>query len=253
MLREILALGDKIDVKPLDKTGKPVHNSRTFVSQLIDFVDFDVIHIAAPIVFGRVMLLTVGENYNLCSYTGKGLYQCNCVALSNHKDNNTVISVVRITTNLEKYQRRQYFRLECLIDIEYRLFPMEEELQRRKLQSDEIKNAQEKEECKLQLEEYDKDWVQVSATDISGGGLRFNSSKQQKSGDKIKIKLNLMMGNGLKSMVLSAVVISSERLSNREGTYENRVEFIDIHQKDREELIKYIFEQERKRRKGIKS
>ena len=72
MLDGIISIGDKIEIQMLDHNGKPVHIGRTFVSQLIDFIDQDVINIAAPIVFRRTILLQVGENYNLCFYTRKG-------------------------------------------------------------------------------------------------------------------------------------------------------------------------------------
>jgi c-di-GMP-binding flagellar brake protein YcgR len=45
-------------------------------------------------------------------------------------------------------------------------------------------------------------------------------------------------------------VIVSDKLLNYPEKYENRVEFTDIGRADREDLIKYVFEQERKRRKN---
>ncbi len=44
-------------------------------------------------------------------------------------------------------------------------------------------------------------------------------------------------------------MIASTRLPNREKTYENRVEFLDINEIDREAIVKYVFEEERRRRK----
>lgn len=248
MLSDILTLGNKIDIKSLDRNGKPVHNARTYVSQLVDIVDYDVIHIAAPIVYSRPIILTVGENYNLCFYTEKGLYQCNCVVLSSHRENNTIVTVVRITTNLEKFQRRQYYRLECIHEIEYRVITLEEELLDRKLRMDEFRNAEERSECRKKFSEFDTQWVQAAIIDLSGGGARINSNIPHNPGDKIRIKLDLVSGNTLKKMLLNATVIASTRIINKTGFYEHRVEFKDIMMKDREELIKYIFEQERRRR-----
>lgn len=253
MLRDILTVGDKIDIKPIDKNGKPVTNARTFVSQLVDFVDFDVINIAVPIVYGKAIILGVGENYNLCFYSNKGLYQCNCVVLSNHKENNTIVSVVRLTTNLEKFQRRQYFRLECLLEMEYRVMTPEEEILTRKLLAENFKTPEERTACRKRLSQIENQWIQAAITDISGGGARFNSSQEHSHGDRLRIKLDLVIGNDLKKMVLVADVVSSSRIMNRIGFYEHRVAFNDIIQKDREDLIKYIFEQERKRRKNDKS
>jgi c-di-GMP-binding flagellar brake protein YcgR len=253
MLRDILTLGDKIDIRPIDRNGKPAAGARTLVSQLVDFADFDVIHIAAPIVYSRAILLSAGENYNLCFYANKGLYQCNCVVLSNHKEKNTINCVVRITTNLEKFQRRQYFRLECIHEIEYRVMTEEEELLARQLHSEDFKDAEERTQCRKRLSQIENQWIQAAITDISGGGARFNSALEHAPGDKLRMKLDLVIGNDLKKMVLNADVISSGRIMNRSGVYEHRVAFNDIMQRDREDLIKYIFEQERKRRKSDKS
>lgn len=252
MLQKILTIGDKIDVRPLDPNGKPVHSSKTLVSQLVDIVDYDVVNIAAPIFYGKPIILKVGENFNLCFYSDKGLYQCNCVVLSNHKDNNTYVTVVRITTNLEKFQRRQYFRLECIHDIEYRIVKPEEAILDRKLKTEDFKSPEERAECMKKLKLLDNEWIQGSVTDLSGGGARFSSALIHNQGDKIKIKLDLAIGNTLKRMILGANIITSERIMNRIGVYEHRVEFNDIIAKDREELIKYIFEQDRRRRRNDK-
>lgn len=252
MLRDILAIGDKIDIKRMDQNGKPLLGTKTLVSQLVDFIDMDIISIATPIVSGRIYLLEVGENYNLCFYSSKGLYQCNCTILKNYKENNTIIAVVRITSNLEKYQRRQYFRLECIHEIEYRIITKEEELLERKLRNEDFRNADERAECRKRLSLLSKDWIQAAFTDLSGGGARLNSPQEHSQGDKIRIKFDFVIGSELKKMVLGADVISSNRIMNRTGMYEHRVEFNDIMQKDREILIKYIFEQERKRRRNDK-
>lgn len=250
MLREVLSIGDKIDIKPLGKSGKPVLGARTLVSQLVDFNEGNVINIAAPIVLGRTIPLPAGEYYNLCFYTEKGLYQCTSTVISNHRDNKTIITVVRLTSNLEKYQRRQYYRLECIHDIEYRLVTIEEEILEKKLSSSDFDNADALAEAKKKLAQIDRVWNLASITDLSGGGAKFSSEILHNAGDKVRIRLNFMAGKEIKKLLLTANVISSARIPVRVGAYEHRVEFIDIMQKDREALIKYIFEQERKRRRN---
>lgn len=252
MLREVLALGDKIDITPLDREGKPLHNSRTFASQLLDFIETDVIHIAAPIVYGKAVILGVGAYFNLCFYSSKGLFQCNCTVLSNHKEVNTIVSVVRITTNLVKYQRRQYYRLECILDIRYRIVSTEEEILESKLRTDGFQNDQEREAGKAKLDEFAKAWISGTVVDISGGGARYNSSKQHSPGDKVKIKLDLALNNAVKSMIIGANLIASTRIVNRFDTFEHRIEFSEITPREREDLIRFIFEKERRLRKNDK-
>lgn len=251
MLSSILKLGDKIEIIHMDKFGKPYHNARSYVSQLIDFVDVDVIQIATPIVYSTPVILNVGENYNLCFYTSNGLYQCNCVALKNFKENNLIIAVVRITTNLEKYQRRQYYRLDYVDSIQYRVITSEEELLKKRLQDKEFENKEEYAEYKKRISEIENNWVPAVMMDISGGGTRFISETRHEKGDILKIQLNLVIAAGIKSLNIEAVVVSSVKMPNKAGSFEHRVEFSNIMKKDREELIKYIFEQERKRRKNV--
>lgn len=253
MLRELLTIGDKIDIKPLDRNGRLLHNARSFASQLIDFADSDVIYIAAPIVYGKAMILGAGEYFTLCFYANKGLYQCNCVVLSSHKENNLIVTVVRITTNLEKLQRRQYFRLECIHEVDYRVITKEEEILDRKFQADDFRTNDERTECRKRLNQFEQEWRTGAITDISGGGARFNSNLQLNQGDRIRFKLDILIGKELKKMVLGANVIASSRILNKSDAFEHRVVFNDIMQKDREDLIKYIFEQERKRRRNDKS
>ena len=252
MLREILTLGDKIDIKPLDKNGRPHNKARILASQLVDFVDFDIINISAPIVYGRAIPLTAGENYSLCFYTEKGLYQCNCIAINNLKDNNTIVSAVRVVSNLEKYQRRQFFRLECLIDSEYRIIRKEEEILVEKLNTNNFISNQEKEICISTLDKYSKEWNKTTIMNLSGGGARFNTSIRLIQGDKLRIKMLLPKGADSIKLELDSIIVASEQLPNRSNSFETRVQFIAVRSKDREELIKCIFELERKRRKNEK-
>ncbi len=252
MLKDILSIGDKIDIIQTDNMGKPLSNVKSYVSQLVDIVSSDVIHILTPIGGGRLILLLIGERYNLCFYTNKGLFQCNCEAIKNYRDNNMVIAQVRLTTDLEKIQRRQYFRLECIQDIEYRKLSREEEMLGHKMKAGDFVNQQEKEECQNKLDEYNLEWSFGVMTDISGGGARFNSETQYEAGDLIYLKLDFINNAEHQSMRIGAEVISSIKLLNRIGRYEHRIKFKGIDKKDRELLIKYIFEQERRKRRNEK-
>jgi c-di-GMP-binding flagellar brake protein YcgR len=248
MLSDVLKLGDKIDVTHLDKTGKAAYNARTYVSQLIDFVSLDVIHIATPIVSSTPIILNVGENYQLCFYSSKGLFQCNCVILKNQREGNIIVAVVRVITNLEKYQRRQYFRLECIHDITYRVITEEEQILEKKLKNNVFTSETEIKECKKRLLIIKGIWLPAAMKDLSGGGTRFTSAAVHEKGDQLQLKFDLTLGSGIKNMLLGAEIVSVDRVVNRVGLYEYRVEFNDIINRDREDIIKYIFEQERKRR-----
>ncbi len=251
MLSDILTPGDKIGITKMDKYGKPYQGARPFVSQFIDFVDLDIIQIATPIVSSKFIMLSVGASYHLCFYTRKGLYQGVCVVLKNIRVENTIVAVVRVTTNLEKYQRRQYYRLDYVDDIKYRVVTRDEEILKTKLKNNDFENEEELVECKKKILQLENDWIMAIMKDISGGGIRFISESVHDKGDMLKIELNLVMNAGFRSITIEADIISSQKLMDKPGSYEYRVEFSDIMKKDREDLVKYIFEQERHRRKNV--
>jgi c-di-GMP-binding flagellar brake protein YcgR len=97
------------------------------------------------------------------------------------------------------------------------------------------------------------EWLKASITDLSGGGARFNSKLFHQPGEKIRIRFEFILGRELKKLLIGAEIISSTKLPNRAGVYEHRTEFKNIGKNDREDLIKYIFEQDRKRRRNEKS
>lgn len=249
MLPDILSIGDKIHIRQLDLTGKPIRNTQPYVSQLLDFGDTDTIHISAPMINSQIHLLHPSSKYNLCFYTNKGLYQCTCEAIEKYKDNNIDVFTVRLTSNLEKIQRRKYYRLEMAHDIEYRLISDQEQVTQQRLQSETL-DTTEKEILEKKLKEWDRIWEKAIITDLSGGGIRFNSRNDLKAGDIIRVKLEFVTGGKPKKLIVDSKIVSSSKLIHVSGVYEYRVEFINIQQKDREDLIKYIFEQERLRRKN---
>lgn len=252
MLSDIVQIGDKIEIKQLDQRGIPIRSSQTYVSQLVDYIDDDTISIAAPINKGMIVLVHKGENYRLWFYTIKGLYECNCTIIQTYKENNIIIIQVKLTSDLKKIQRRQYFRLECVHEIEYRIITEEELELNDKLIQGLYRNTEERAEIRRRLSALKKSWTMAHITDLSGGGCKFNCGQEIRPGEKIRIKLDFIIKDQVRKLEISAEIIASQKLLDRSGVYEHRAEFYDISQNDREDLIKYIFEQERIRRKNDK-
>lgn len=252
MLREIVNIGDKIELKQLDQKGRLIKSSKTYVSQMVDFMEDDNISIATPIKNGKIVLLEKWVNYRLYFYTIKGLYQCDCTMIQTYREGKNVLALVKVISQPEKIQRRQYYRLEYVHDIEYRLVTEEEIKLEDKLLNDKGLDTETSDIIRENLTEMNKNWIQASITDLSGGGCRFNSEQELKAGDKVRIKLDFIVKDLLKKLDIIAEVIASERRIDRSGVYEHRVEFSNIRKKDREDLIKYIFEQERRIRMNEK-
>ena len=88
--------------------------------------------------------------------------------------------------------------------------------------------------------------------DISGGGLRFVSRKSFTEGNVLYLRFRLSINDQEKEFRLAAKVISSKEIEKRQNEYENRVKFLYMDNTTREEIIKYIFDEERKNRKNGK-
>jgi len=252
MLKNIVLIGDKIHIRPLARNGKPIKNSPLLVSQLTEYGTDGIINIAAPIANNTVIRLRKGMDYLLYFYTDKGLYSCRAEVIDNVKDNKVIITRVRLSSDLEKIQRRQFYRLDLIHDIEYRIVTAEEEILTEKVISNDGTD-EEIEDYKKRLAELDRLWDKVSITDLSGGGTRFNTDKIYNPGDKILIRLEFVSAGTYKNLELLGIILSATELYNDLGTIEYRIEFKDMDKKDREELIKYIFEEERRRRKNEKA
>ena len=87
--------------------------------------------------------------------------------------------------------------------------------------------------------------------DISGGGVRFVTKTKYEKETKIFFSFSLNINNKPVEFKTLGIVLESKELKNRPGEYENRVQFINMQADERETIIRYIFEEERKiRRKG---
>lgn len=252
MLRETVKIGNKIEIKPLDHNGELIKSSGLYVSQLVDYIEDDIIGIATPIRNGMIVILEKKRYYRLYFYTSKGLYQCNCVMMQTYRENRMVLALVKLTSELEKIQRRQFYRLECVHEIEYRIITEEEEKLEKSLHGGMIKDSHEISKINKKLSQINKFWNRACITDLSGGGCRFNSLHEMKSGDKIRMRIDFMFRDDLKRLEIISDIIATRKLPDRLGVYEHRAEFNNITKSDREDLIKYIFEQERRLRKNEK-
>ncbi|MDE7300239.1 MAG: flagellar brake protein [Lachnospiraceae bacterium] len=215
-----LSIGQKIEMTrhrrtPFGHDGE----GKTYVSQLTDIKENSLIQIAMPMEGGRMFLLEPGEKFNLYFYTTRGLFHCVAQVESRYRSGAVYYADMAFLSELERYQRRQFYRLNCIVDMAFR------------------------------LPEEDAAPYSGVIIDISGGGLRFNSEKQFETDAQLKVSFRLTTGGAEKDFNLLARVVLSNRLVNRESGYETRVEFVDIEENDRESIVKYVFEEDRKRRK----
>lgn len=252
MVGDIVTIGDKLDLIALSFSMKTIEDEKIYKSQVLDFISEDTLSILMPIEGGRVIPLTVGEKYSLCFYTKKGLYQCKSVITDRGRIDNVYVLTVQITSQLEKYQRRQFYRLEYLLEIKYRILSDMEISIMNKLRNNNYENDAEQQSFINSLDALQKDRLSGTILDISGGGARFVSEQNHERGNMLEMSMEFDNSLGSKDFIIQALILSSNRMVNRQGFYEHRVQFRDISKEEREAIIKFIFEEERRQRKREK-
>lgn len=253
MITQVISIGDKIDLwKTETKDNK--ENKSIYKSQVVDFIDEDNIRMLMPFDGTKLVPLDVGVKYTLCIYTKKGLYNCRCIIKQRYRQENLIILEAQIVSELEKYQRREYYRLECLIEVEYRKVTDEELALRKQYKNNKFINDDEMNECLDKIKEYETKWLKGTIIDISGGGARLNSNLVHEKNQLIVLKIPFNSGKSLNNMEFNGKIIFSLKIQNRTGFYEHRIQFSNISKEKRETIIKFIFEEERRirrREKGL--
>jgi len=240
LLEQYIQLGQRIDLESVTRImadGEPQQLRKVYSSKVYEILSEEKIEILMPYEQRRVVLLPVDSEYSIYFYTENGMLECKARIVDRYKSNNVFILVMELLTNLRKYQRREFYRYNCVLELESRV--LEED---------------EKALVGTPLQEFVQDLpLQKSViVDISGGGLRFLSNENYKEGSLLFCRYQLEQKDNEKVYEVIGKVLSAKPASKRPGFYEYRIQYQHIDNKKREEIIQYIFEEERKNRKKEK-
>lgn len=261
-MHDILKIGDKIDISlvslfkeryenEVDKVNKLNKDSETYISQIIDIHDNNYLDIAIPLDGSRLVPLDIGGVYELVFFAKKGLFKADAVVEGRGKEDNIFHAKVRIVTELVKIQRRRYFRLECTLDMGYREIESREVALMKLLEIEALESSK-LEKVRNELSAYDRKWNDAVLTDLSGGGARFVASELLIRDTILKVRLKLELVNEYETIDIKSRVLYATRIPGQASKHEIRVEFLDISDRTRERVIKFIFDKQREIRKTSK-
>lgn len=242
MIQDILQIGNKIDICSLEKEDRKKHDGKKLpilVSQLEEIDEDGELVIQMPMYKGKLVLLSLGSRYELMFYTKRGLYRAVCQVTDRYKEDNFFMVKVMLRSNLTKFQRREYFRLECIIGMDAY------ELQREEAMMLSGANL----EQRISDPEVAQTLSKAVIVDISGGGIRFISERKHEAGDYLAVHMTLSNENIDKDIWVVVSIVSCRKAAQNMERYETRAEYIHMGNKLREIIIKYIFDEDRKIRK----
>lgn len=237
MISKYVEPGDRLELMLVEQ-GHSLHDEsakRVYLSKINDILSEDRLEILMPIEKTKLILLPVDAEYDMSIYSKNGLYQCFVRVIDRYKSDNMYLLVVELTSNLRRNQRREYYRFSCAL-----------EMCSRSLETEEIEAIEQDQPYSLVPGLPLKRSVIV---DISGGGLRFISEQKYEEGSLIYCSYHLLVNGTRKLYELVSKVLEVKPVENRKGVYEHRVQYVNITEGIREQIIRYIFQEERKNMK----
>lgn len=239
---ELIQPGNKIDIRliqqmePKDKAGE---EPRIYKSQVLDLNEKGMIQIQMPSEGGKLILLPLGVRFEFLFYTAAGLYRAIGQVKERYRKDNIYMLEVELKSRLEKFQRREFYRYSCVMDMNYFLLNEEEAA---KDTVDEIIQS-------IRDDDFYGRMCSGKILDLSGGGARLVTEECIPAGSYLLLGIDLRNAVMDKQYYIVGNTVGSKPVENAKGSlYEARVKFMIRDDKVREEIIRYIFEEERRMR-----
>ncbi|MBO7333265.1 MAG: flagellar brake protein [Lachnospiraceae bacterium] len=236
MLSKYVFAGDKVDLQAVDRLASEGSEiKKVYTTKVYDVITDDRLEVVMPMEKTKLILLPIDGEYDLCFYTSLGLYQCFARIIDRYKSNNVYVLVFELTSNLRKHQRRDYYRFSCVLD-----------MKTRELKSEEVQAVEANQVLLVPGLPLRRSLI----VDISGGGIRFISDHAYEEGSMVYCTYQLVYEGVAKDYEVVGRVLSVREVANRPGEFEHRVQYVNLDNDTREEIIKFIFEEERRIRRN---
>ncbi|MCR4797675.1 MAG: flagellar brake domain-containing protein [Lachnospiraceae bacterium] len=221
-----------------DITGNK-EDVKVFMSKIYDIKSDDTLELDMPTRGGKLLLLPQNVRYEFVFTTSGGIFKAEGTVVDRFKRGNFYLLKAKLTSKLEKHQRREYYRLNCLIPIVFDGLtdPSNE------MDSDEAQEI-------IKEGTFMKQTADGTIVDISGGGMRVVSPTHMSDVSFCLLHFSLHFDTGTEEFNLLAKLIACTQV-NDSSKYAYRFKFIFSESRVQERIIRYIFEEERRiRRKG---
>lgn len=225
-MQDIISIGDKLNVERLidGERETDISRRRVFNCRIMDIPDEYILRITMPFYEGRLVPLEIGDQYRICAYTQKGIYESSFVVIKRLKEGNLFMADMELQGKLQKVQRREYYRYGCRLEADYRLASYKET-----------------------TEPDEQDWKKAVIVDISGGGIRMVTEHKEATPTLIQLRFRLPVQDRMQQFLPYGNMLSSAPNENNPILQESHVMFDQMSEKEREQIIRYIFEDERRK------
>lgn len=231
-LSEIEA-GSKLELELIDESGDRIEP--ILISKFERSREEDEAVIAAPIFEGNIVPLRYNTLMNV--YFTKivrnvvNLFKFQATVKGREVTDNLQYIIIEKNSEVVKIQRREYYRLDCILDVYYRVVEAEME-------------TSNKDSGK------EKPFTRALANNLSGGGISLLLEEKIEVGKTVECEIFSERG---KKIRFFGKVVRYERNENSEVyRFKAGIAYVKINENDRDDVVRHIYEQQRKlRNKGM--
>ncbi|HHV29887.1 flagellar brake protein [Acetivibrio mesophilus] len=214
-----LNVGLKLELKLYSADDN--NDNAVFVSEFEWAENDRIIYIAAPIKKGTIYPVSINQRLELVFIKGENLYQFEGKVIGREVRHNISLLRVETTSEIQKIQRREFFRFDCSIPVGYRIAG------------------------KTKIDTAQRGFTKSYTRDLSGGGVCIRLKEKIETGELLDCELSLNDFNKV-SFTGRVVRLTEYESKNEIYKYEIGVLFEAIEDRDRERIISYIFQEQRR-------
>ncbi len=211
-LKKYFTVGEKIQMDYLDASG----HQREYISQVVEIINNEYIDVLIPIHKKRDVYLSQDALLKIVLVKGEAIYEFKAV-LHEKLFGRIPLLRLKIFSEVNKIQRRDYYRLKLMGDLEARLV---EDLKERKY----------------------GELFKCNLHDISAGGVLLSTNKELQEKALLEFTLNL---NGNK-LIVYGTIVRKTLTGNHRAPYSYGVKFEKMSELEKTAITKFIFEEQRR-------
>lgn len=216
-------------------------NNGVYYKSLIQEVDDESIAIGIPMKDQKQLLLPEGSEWEFRAIVDDALYFFTSKILGKKIDDQIPLYLISWPERVKRQQRRNYYRLPCVQEIYFWILPpaRDTEVNWEKKFDAAVRNNMNMD----QLEETLGEPKNAVTSDLSGGGLSFVYPNFFSEGTVLAIKLFLQSKREEKDFLLKGKIVWTRKMEegSRSVRYRYGVQFIDLSEKVREEIVRFVF------------
>lgn len=230
-----LKLGERLDI---------ILGEHRCVSKLVEITKEGTMIITEPIYRSETITIMPENLINIIYYRTSGMYSCTVVVARRIIDNDQVLLEIEIRSPISKYQRRDFVRFETVIPVQAAFLASAEEVE--SMSAREIlRYLYDKRFMGIQRDEDGEKLYEGTTLDISGGGTRFALSHYFELGTMVEITLTL---NEDTIITVDGQIVRVDENYVTGLRYMYGTKFVNIEERIRRQIIRYIFDEQVKRR-----